>query len=248
MTQPLTKKEIEDFNRAVAIASGDEGLREIADALTPEILENLSHARNCLDLIIEGWGGDGLAIRGYTSQMMGHLSTARELCEAYTSLALGAVEAASSEVGESEPAPLEALPAVAIVTIHRDNLEAVAGFIDQFLPAISKRGRIPVEQLWEQLRSGEVQAHIVWDTAKETAVALAGTCVVIRGERRIGEIVWCTGKDRHDWWFHLLTQLETHLREHLGCEGFKVVCRPGWKKHCQELGYRLTHIVMERDA
>lgn len=133
-----------------------------------------------------------------------------------------------------------------LVSIPTADVGKAGPLIDLFLPSIARRGRVPVDQLRAELLTGETQAHIVWNPESQQAVALIGTRIILRGERRLGELSWCTGQGRHDW-FDLITQLETYMRDCLGCEGIKAVCRPGWSKQLKAKGYRLTHLIMEKD-
>lgn len=133
-----------------------------------------------------------------------------------------------------------------LVPIPTPDVGKAAPIIDTFLPSIARRGRVPVAMLWDELRNGETQAHVVWDAKNKQAAALIGTRIVLRGERRLGELSWCTGAARGQW-FELITQLETYMRDHLQCEGIKAVCRPGWSKELKGKGYRLTHLIMEKD-
>jgi hypothetical protein len=94
--------------------------------------------------------------------------------------------------------------------------------------------------------SGETEIHLAWDHDERKAHALAGTQIVLRGEDRVGVIRWLTGAKR-DLWLPLFAELENYMRERHGVVGMKTDARPGWKKTLQSNGYRLTHIVMEKE-
>lgn len=111
-----------------------------------------------------------------------------------------------------------------------------------FLTGIAKRSKEPVETLMLQVLNHEVQVILVWDGEK--AHALLGVRYCLRGEDRIGELVWLTGIAR-DAWQHLLSDLEEYLR-HVGCKECRPLCRPGWSRLLKTHGYRMTHVVMEK--
>jgi len=115
-----------------------------------------------------------------------------------------------------------------------------------FLARIAKRQGVPPHQLVAQVMSDEVQLHLAWDPAAREAHALAGTRIILCGDKRRGELIWTTGLARARW-LPLLADLETYHRDHLGCAGMSAVCRPGWRRDLRARGYRVTHLVMEKD-
>lgn len=116
-----------------------------------------------------------------------------------------------------------------------------------FIERIAERGRMSVKLLEDQVASGEVSLCIAWDAEQKRPKALAGIRVIERGAANVAEIVWLTGSDK-DVWLPLFDDLEMFCRDHLGCPHMKATARPGWKKLLEQRGYRMTHVVMERDA
>jgi hypothetical protein len=118
-----------------------------------------------------------------------------------------------------------------------------------FLPRIAARSPWSVEELLAKLARHEVQPALVLDG--ERPVALLGISIVRDGEELVAELVWLTGKRRHEWQ-HLLTELERYLREHVHCMKCRPICRPGWRKFLEAHGYSLVefkpdkHVVMEK--
>ena len=133
-----------------------------------------------------------------------------------------------------------------LVPIPSDAVEGTAGIWRPFVEQIAARTRQHLDHLVGQIRSGEVQIHLVWEPQTQSAHALAGTRIVLRGNDRIGEIVWTTGIGRRRW-LPLIADLETYHREHLGCAGMTAIARPGWSRELKARGYRLTHVMMDKE-
>jgi hypothetical protein len=120
-----------------------------------------------------------------------------------------------------------------------------------FLPHIAHRSPWSVEQLLAKLSRHEVQPVLILDDNK-LPVALLGISIV-DGENGTldAELVWTTGKRRHEWQ-HLIAELERYLREHVHCVKCRPICRPGWRKFLEANGYTLIridadgHIAMEK--
>jgi hypothetical protein len=115
----------------------------------------------------------------------------------------------------------------------------------KFLPGVAKRSRDTVEVLLAEVLRGQTQIHLILNDADE-AVAMVGTQLTHSSQGMVGNLVWMTGEGRHDW-EGLLPALERYLKEHIGCAAIRAECRPGWSKLLKANGYRLTHVVMEKD-
>lgn len=115
----------------------------------------------------------------------------------------------------------------------------------QFLPDIAKRTKEPVADLVAKVANQYVQPILIWDEFENKAVALLGIQYHYRGNERIAEWVWMTGKERQRWQ-DLLPKLEQYLKEHEGCAVIRPICRFGWVPYLKQHGYRPTHIMMEK--
>lgn len=135
---------------------------------------------------------------------------------------------------------------LALVPIPPDCLEGSAGYWRPYILQISERDKCDPAEKERMLFSGEAQAFLVWDAEAKRSLAFLGVRYVLRGNERIGELIWLMGENRAAW-MHLFGDLETYLRDQQGCVGIKAIARPGWSKHLKFYGYRLTHQVMERD-
>ena len=115
-----------------------------------------------------------------------------------------------------------------------------------FVEQIARRQGASLQQLVDQVMTDEVQLHLAWDPDARVAHALAGTRIILCGAKRRGELIWTTGLGRARW-LPLLADLETYHRDRFGCAGMTAVCRPGWRRDLRTQGYRVTHLVMEKD-
>jgi hypothetical protein len=115
----------------------------------------------------------------------------------------------------------------------------------RFLPGVAKRSRDTVAVLLDEVLRGQTQIHLIVN-ADDEAVALVGTQLTQSSQGMVGNLVWLTGTGHRDW-DGLFPELERYLKEHLGCVAIRAECRPGWSKHLKAHGYRLTHVVMEKD-
>ena len=115
-----------------------------------------------------------------------------------------------------------------------------------FVEKLSKRSGETVPQILGQINSGAVRIAVIWDEYSKKAIALLGYRVALVGSIRVAEMVWLTGSGRGVW-EHLLTDFETYARDHLSCARVRPICRPGWARSLKGQGYRLTHVILEKD-
>src|SRR5262245_24167072 len=85
-----------------------------------------------------------------------------------------------------------------------------------FLPYIAHRSPWSVEELLGKLHRHEVQPVLVLDAERKPAALLGVSIVDGDGGTLDAELVWLTGKRRHEWQ-HLLIEVERYLREHVHC-------------------------------
>lgn len=133
-----------------------------------------------------------------------------------------------------------------LVPIPPDSLAGSAHVWMPFVEAIARRAKNDPAEMVRMLMAGEAQAVIVWEPEAKRAQAFMGVRFVSRGAERIAELIWLMGEDRKAW-VHLLADLETYLRTEQNCVAVKPICRPGWSKFLKPLGYRLTHVTMEKE-
>ena len=115
-----------------------------------------------------------------------------------------------------------------------------------FLEHISKRSKESILELYDHVMKKEIQPIVIWDEHKQKVVALLGMSYRSRGKDIIAEWVWMTGTG-YKQWQHLLPELERYVKEHVGCNVIRPVCRPGWSRAVLgKCGYKTTHYVMEK--
>lgn len=115
-----------------------------------------------------------------------------------------------------------------------------------FVEKIAERGGESVSQLAKPIEQGLIGLAVAWDSEAKKALALMGFQTRPRGYDLVGEIIWLTGSDM-GLWLSLYDDMERFFREHLGCAALRPICRPGWSKILKSKGYRMTHVVMERE-
>ena len=105
------------------------------------------------------------------------------------------------------------LMALVLVPVPTCALHATAAVWQPFVERIARHTRQHRDHLVGQVFSNEVQVHLAWEPETQTAHALAGTRIAVRGDERLGEIVWTTGMGRRRW-LPLIADLETYHRDH----------------------------------
>jgi len=58
------------------------------------------------------------------------------------------------------------------------------------------------------------------------------------------KLLACTGDDAARW-VELLAPIEAWAKSR-GCAAMEPICRPGWERRLKPLGYRKTHVVLEK--
>ena len=132
-----------------------------------------------------------------------------------------------------------------LVPIPYDKLMATAHVWAPHVTKIAEVQRCFPEQRFTEVFSGEVGLMIVRKAGEIEPIALLGWRNLKRGNDRIAELIWLTGKDSKEW-VHLYPVLEQHFRE-CGFAGMATRHRPGWSKFLRNNGYKITHVEAEKD-
>lgn len=74
--------------------------------------------------------------------------------------------------------------------------------------------------------------------------ALALTEISAYPRITVCKLLACTGDDARRW-VDLLPTIEAWAKAR-GCAVVEPVCRPGWERHLKSMGYRKTHVVLEK--
>lgn len=133
-----------------------------------------------------------------------------------------------------------------LVPVPLDCVAGTKGFWLPFVESIAEHSRSSVDELVNDVETGRVQVHLAWNPETKIAHALAGVEIVKYADTFVAVVIWATGSGRENW-FPLLDEIERCHKEHQNCAAMKVICRPGWKRALQDKGYRMTHLVMEKD-
>jgi hypothetical protein len=133
-----------------------------------------------------------------------------------------------------------------LVPVPPDALDGTQHLWRTYLLLISERDKCDPREKERQLYAGEVQAFFVWDSETNRPLAFLGVRYALRGDVRIGEIIWLMGEHRASW-VHLFGDLQSYLHNQQGCKAIHAIARPGWEKHLRSIGFRLTHLTMEKE-
>lgn len=87
-------------------------------------------------------------------------------------------------------------------------------------------------QLWVILKDEEIVASVV-------------TAIVDYPRRRICEGLGCAGDGARQW-VHLIAEIEAWAKTQ-GCTLMQPIARLGWSALFKPLGYKSTHLMMEKD-
>lgn len=134
-----------------------------------------------------------------------------------------------------------------LVTIPPQQLNATAQHWAPFIEEIARGQRCHITQRLHDIYSGQVQLFVAWNEETGKVEALAGVTLMVRGDDRVGRIVWTTGEEDRTRWQDLYHDIEKFCRHRWGCVGMEAVARPGWSKQLKEWGFRLRHVIYEKD-
>src|SRR5215510_7901922 len=123
-----------------------------------------------------------------------------------------------------------------------EHVERSARHWAPFLPGVSRYSKEPLECIVNSILNLETQVILAWDG--ERAQAAVGVCYHLRGNEKIGRLIWFAGGNA-DLRKELLPDLERYLKD-MGCAEVQPVCRRGLQPLFKEAGYKLTHVVMEK--
>jgi len=74
--------------------------------------------------------------------------------------------------------------------------------------------------------------------------AVAITEIAAYPQITVCKLLACTGDDAARW-VELLAPIEAWAKSR-GCAAMEPICRPGWERRLKPLGYRKTHVVLEK--
>ena len=92
------------------------------------------------------------------------------------------------------------------------------------------------------LLAGRMQ---LWAVVGEAIEAIVLTEIAEYPRRRLCRVLAAAGAGRARW-LHLLGTIEEWARAQ-GCTAIEPVARPGWERALAPLGYRKTHVILEKE-
>ncbi len=132
-----------------------------------------------------------------------------------------------------------------LVPVSRESVihwwESLLPFMASFLERAGDR-YLPGDIL-AKIQKGEWQLWVVMDGHFIQSVCM--TCIVKYPRAVDMRIIMMVGEDRA-LWIHLLAKLEGYAKG-LGCAKITGEARPGWEKILKPLGYKKTHVYLEKD-
>lgn len=103
-------------------------------------------------------------------------------------------------------------------------------------------GKYEPADILRNLIAGRMDLWLAEDGGAIHAVAISE--IVVYPRVRVCKLLACTGEKARRW-LDLLAQIEAWARAQ-GCAVIEPVCRPGWERHLKPMGYRKTHVVLEK--
>ena len=132
-----------------------------------------------------------------------------------------------------------------LLPVPARQVEPLRPIWEHFARKIAEAGEQTADEVIADITELRLIVLLAWDGA--AARAMAGVEIERDGKgRKVCHVRWCTGYEK-DTWFDLIDQIHEWARDHLGCTRMRATARFGWKKALKAKGYRLSHIVMERD-
>jgi hypothetical protein len=104
-------------------------------------------------------------------------------------------------------------------------------------------GRETVADLRKWLEGGQLQLWI-WLEEDLSVTGVLITEIIKQAKATVCRLRVATGRDPKRW-LPSLSIIEAWAKEQ-GCQRMEPFARPGWHKMLQPLGYRVTHMIMEK--
>jgi len=101
----------------------------------------------------------------------------------------------------------------------------------------------PASKLGCSLIAGSMNLWLAVDET-DAIKAVAVTEIAAYPRIMVCKLLACTGDDAA-LWVDLLAPIEDWAKSR-GCAAMEPICRPGWERRLKSLGYRKTHVVLEK--
>lgn len=138
---------------------------------------------------------------------------------------------------------------VTIVLLDEPNYDALAPLVMPWLEKLEKdsKGMECVAEIDEQFRSQHLQLFAAFDDEEpDPLIALCGTRLrTFLTGRKVCDIQWCTGRKYRSWFEKGAAAIEQFAAAE-GCDSVIGYMRPGWEPALKALGYRKSHVMLEK--
>lgn len=132
-----------------------------------------------------------------------------------------------------------------LVPIPANSLAEAWPQIAPFIAAIAEgsSGKYMSADLVKAVSARDMQ---LWATitADNEMLGVATSEVVQFPRKKVSRLIGATGTDSNLWLEHM-TEIEDWARQ-LGCTANEPIARPGWEKVLMPLGYKKTHVMLEK--
>ena len=132
-----------------------------------------------------------------------------------------------------------------IVGVQSHQMLAVWPHVSEHLKRFEARsgGEIKAGVLLNQCIKAERQCWIATDGKVVKACALTE---IQEGPLSTVLLAFCAGVDREEWYREMIDEIERWAASK-GSRRVRLIPRVGWEPSLKKLGYRKTHVVMEKD-
>lgn len=136
-------------------------------------------------------------------------------------------------------------PEIQIAGVQIDQMMALWPHVKDYFKSFADRshGEVSAGQLLLQVMKGLRQCWVATNGEEVKACALTE---VLKGQLPVVFLGFCAGKDRHEWRDEILDEIERWAQSK-EITRIRTASRPGWKKELKDLGWKETHIVMEKE-
>lgn len=100
----------------------------------------------------------------------------------------------------------------------------------------------------EDIRKGCLEnRYQIWLVAgpSDVIAAVVVTAILEMPLRKVCQIKIATGLEREEWQ-SMIVEIERWAKDN-GCSAMKPIARKGWQRVLEPMGYRMTHVVLEKD-
>ena len=107
------------------------------------------------------------------------------------------------------------------------------------------RGRMTEHSTARNIISGKWQLWTYWKNQKYRALAITQIIICDSGIKALEGII-CTGEDK-ELWEKYIPETLTAFAKAEGCKIFEMWARPGWEKALAPIGFKKTHVLLEKE-